>query len=48
MTLLSRAVQNGNTALICAISEGHASIVTLLLDAKVDVNLRNKVSDSLL
>ena len=35
--------QVGNTALISASGQGHASVVALLLDAKADVNHTNKV-----
>jgi ankyrin repeat protein len=35
--------QAGWTALIFAAAKGHASVVTLLLDAKVEVNLADNV-----
>ena len=35
--------QNGQTALMVAASGGHTSVVTLLLDAKADVNLADNV-----
>ena len=31
-------IQNGSASLILAAADGHASVVTLLLDAKADVN----------
>ena len=36
--------QDGRTALILAANGGHASMVTLLLDAKADVNQVEQVS----
>ena len=36
-------IQDGDTALIVASYNGHASVVTLLLDAKAEVNLAEKV-----
>jgi Ankyrin repeats (many copies) len=38
--------QDGLTALMMASGKGHASVVTLLLDAKADVNLANNVRHS--
>lgn len=35
--------QNGHTALMLALSRGHESVVTLLLDAKADVDRVNVV-----
>ena len=36
-------IQNGSTSLIVAAIGGHASVVTLLLDAKADVDLADIV-----
>jgi ankyrin repeat protein len=38
--------QYGSTALYQAASEGHVSVVKLLLDAKADVNQANMVRDT--
>ena len=37
-------IQNGSTSLILAAIGGYASVVTLLLDAKADVNHVDEVS----
>ena len=39
----SKLNQDGHTALSQALSRGHGSVVTLLLDARADVNLADKV-----
>lgn len=39
----SMIIQNGSTSLIVAAIGGHASVVTLLLDAKADVDLADIV-----
>ena len=48
----SMLIQNGHTALIFAAGGGHASVVTLLLDAKADIDhveyVRNVQKQSLL
>ena len=36
--------QNGNTALMLAVREGHVSIVEMLLNGGAQVNTQNKVS----
>ena len=37
--LYSVPIQTGMTALMAAANKGHASVMTLLLDAKADANL---------
>ena len=41
--LTSILIQNGRTALMNASEEGHASVVTLLINYKADVNLVDHV-----
>jgi ankyrin repeat protein len=45
-TYMSIKIQAGATALISAAGGGHASVVTLLLDAKADVNHADNVRHS--
>ena len=40
------SVQDGYTALLVAAQKGHCGIVRMLLEAKVDVNMKNNVSES--
>jgi ankyrin repeat protein len=47
-TYMSIKIQAGATALISAAGGGHASVVTLLLDAKADLNQSDNVRSYLL
>jgi ankyrin repeat protein len=38
-------LQDGFTALICAVTDGHADCVRLLLDAGANKKVKNKVRD---
>ncbi len=42
-TILTRSVQNGSTALIVAAENGHVTAVELLVEAKAQVNIQQKV-----
>jgi Ankyrin repeat len=46
--LYSVPIQTGMTALMAAANKGHASVMTLLLDAKADVNLADCVRHALI